>query len=162
MAVIETVARVMKSFLSGFRTRWEKYITWIIDFFVRIFTLVDIAFLSGKNLSIDRKSSHRNPDKKAVSTNVKIRTKNQINHVMYFSHLVRIPDKKDLLTRATVSVIAFSGQNSDPPVLSQPKRKRPSIFHPRDRPFLAQIPHLKSWAVCTLCSFKRSFVCRWI
>ena len=65
---------------------------------------------------MDRKSSHRNPDKKAVSTNVKIRTKNQINHVMYFSHLVRNPDKKDFMTRATVSVTAISGQNSDPPV----------------------------------------------
>ena len=71
---------------------------------------------SVKKLPIDRKSSHRNPDKKAVSTNVKIRTKNQINHVMYFSHLVRNPDKKDFMTRATVSVTAFSGQNSGPPV----------------------------------------------
>ena len=68
-------------------------------------------------MSIDRKSSHRNPDKKAVSTNVKIRTKKQIIHVMYFSHLIRNPDKKDFMTRATVSITAFSGQNSDPPVV---------------------------------------------
>ena len=66
-------------------------------------------------MPIDRKSSHRNPDKKAVSTNVKIRTKKQIIHVMYFSHLVRNPDKKDFMTRGTVSITAFSGQNSDPP-----------------------------------------------
>ena len=40
------------------------------------------AFLSWFSKRTHRKSSHRNPDKKAISTNVKIRTKKQIIHVM--------------------------------------------------------------------------------
>ena len=57
-----------------------------------------------------------NPDKKAISTNVKFRTKKQITHVMRKEYLVRNPDKKAFVTRATVSLTAISGQNSYPPV----------------------------------------------
>ena len=34
----------------------------------------------------------------------------------HFSNLARNPDKKDFMTRATVSLTAISGQNSYPPV----------------------------------------------
>ena len=123
MAVIETVSRVMKSFLSGIRARWEKLffshhmnnLLFCPDFYISWYSLFIRISMRRLSVSSLRKSGQKsninlckNQDKKANQTC-------DAKRIISLT-LLEFRIKNDFMTRATVSITAISGQNSNPSV----------------------------------------------